>query len=89
MKSKMLATSMTMNASRKRPKPSAHAAPTLISTPMSVSVFGWMRSTTQRLMMPRSGRMHAAPMAPVKVSGLRGVCPVVVVRGTIMEGSGT
>src|SRR5215469_6103293 len=34
---------------------------------MSVSVFGWMRSATQMRMIARSGRMHSAPMAPVKV----------------------
>ncbi len=67
MKSKMFATSMITNASRNRPKPSAQAAPTLMSTPISVSVLGWIRSATQRLMMPRSGNMQAAPMAPVKV----------------------
>jgi hypothetical protein len=40
MKSKMFATSMITKASLKRPKPSAQAAPTLISTPIRVSVFG-------------------------------------------------
>jgi len=33
--------------------------------------------------------MHAAPMAPVKVIGFRAAGSVVVVRGTIMEGSDT
>jgi hypothetical protein len=47
-----------------------------------------MRSATQRLMIPRSGRMHAAPIAPVKVRRLRTLDSVVVVS-TIMEGSGT
>ena len=71
MKSKMFATSMIRNASMNRPKPSAQAAATLMMTPTSVSVFGWIRSATHRLMMARSGYMHAAPMAPVKVIRLR------------------
>ena len=41
-----------------RPKPSAHAAATLMITPISVSVFGWMRSLTHALMIARSGNMH-------------------------------
>src|SRR3954462_12604816 len=48
-----------------------------------------MRIATQRLMMPRSGSMHAAPIAPVKVIRFPGAEPVAVVGGTIMEGSGT
>jgi hypothetical protein len=33
--------------------------------------------------------MHAAPIAPVKVFGFLAVESFVLVRGTIMEGSGT
>ena len=39
--------------------------------------------------MPRSGHIHAAPIAPVNVFGFLAVEWVVLVRGTIMEGSGT
>jgi hypothetical protein len=41
------------------------------------------------LMIPRSGSMQAAPIAPVNVRRFRIGDSVVVVRGTIMEGSGT
>jgi hypothetical protein len=67
MKSKMFATIMMRPARVKRSKPRAQAAATLIRTPMSVSVFGWMRRLTQALMMARSGNMHIFPMNPVNV----------------------
>ena len=67
MKSKMFATIMTNPASTKRPSASAQAAAMLISTPMKVSVLGWIFSFTQRAMIARSGSMQAAPMKPVKV----------------------
>ena len=67
MKSKMLATIMITPASRKRSRPSATAAPTLMRTPMSVSVLGWMRRATLAAMIARSGNMHTVPMNPVKV----------------------
>ena len=69
MKSKMLATIMITPASRKRSRPSATAAPTLISTPMSVSVFGWIRRATLTAIMALSGTMHTVPMRPVTVIG--------------------
>src|SRR6267143_2192467 len=95
MKSKMLATSMMTNASMNFPKPSAHAAPTLTMTPMSVSVFGWMCSLTHALMIARSGNMQIFPMSPVNVVRGRGARPLTVVTdvpltaGLIMEGSDT
>src|SRR5688572_2018318 len=59
-------------------------------TPTRVSVFGWIRSATQVLMIARSGNMHTVPMRPVKVIRWRGS-----IRGVgfgfgitaIMEGS--
>ena len=58
MKSKMLATIMMTPASTNRPSPSAHAAATLMSTPMKVSMFGWIRSATHARMIARSGNMQ-------------------------------
>ena len=43
------------------------AAATLMSTPISVSVLGWMRSATLAAMIARSGNMHTVPMNPVNV----------------------
>ena len=40
-------------------------------TPMSVSVFGWIRSATQASMIARSGNMQTVPMRPVNVLRLR------------------
>src|SRR5579864_2997328 len=71
MKSKILATTMITPARTKRPRASAHAASTLITTPTNVSTFGWMRSLTQAPMIARSGNMQIAPIAPVNVT--RGV----------------
>src|SRR5262245_38550010 len=97
MKSKMLATTMMRPASTKRPSASAHAASTLITTPMKVRTFGWIRSLTQVPMIARSGNMQIAPIAPVTVSRARGPresrpFTVTEVAGTeelIMEGSDT
>ena len=58
MKSKMLATIMMTPARRNRSTPMAQAAATLINTPTSVSVLGWIRSATQAAMMARIGE-HA------------------------------
>ena len=67
MKSKMFAHDHDRTPARmKRPTPSAHAAPTLMSTPTSVRMFGWIRSATQVLMIARSGNMQMRPMSPVK-----------------------
>jgi hypothetical protein len=88
MKSKMFATSMITNASPKLPRASAHAAATLMMTPTSVSVFGWIRSRTHSAIRARSGNMHAAPIKPVKVIGLRRPAGSIVMSTTrIMEGS--
>src|SRR6185295_11613489 len=87
MKSKMFATIMITPASTNRPSASAHAAMTLMTTPMKVRTFGWMRSRTQAPMMARSGNMHTAPMAPVKVIRPRG--PHVPVLLTWTDGVGT
>ena len=67
MKSKMLATTMMTPAVTNLPRARAHAAATLIRTPMKVRVLGWMRSLTQVSMMSRSGNMQMRPMSPVKV----------------------
>src|SRR5262245_54149085 len=95
MKSKMLATSMMKNASMNLPRPRAHAAATLMITPMSVSVFGWMCSRTHKLMIARSGYMQIAPISPVKLVRRRGARPFTAVTevpltaGLIIEGSDT
>ena len=73
MKSKMFATIMMTPARRKRLRASANPAATLMRTPISVRTLGWMPSATQALMIRRSGSMQAAPIAPVKVIGARGV----------------
>ena len=67
MKSKMLATIMMTPAVRNWFTPSAQAATTLISTPINVSVLGWMPSRTHALMIARRGHMHTFPMNPVNV----------------------
>jgi hypothetical protein len=67
MKSKILATIMITPARRNRLTASAHAAATLMSTPMSVSVLGWMPSATHAVMIARNGHMHTFPMNPVNV----------------------
>ena len=58
---------MMTPARTNRSTPSAHAAPTMISTPMSVSMFGCMPSATLAAMIARSGNMQTVPMSPVKV----------------------
>ena len=58
---------MTTPASTNLRTPSAHAAATLMSTPTSVSTFGWMRRATHAAMIARSGSQQMAPMSPVKV----------------------
>src|SRR5204863_5502106 len=68
------------------------------STPISVSVLGWMPSATHARMIARSGYMQTAPVAPVTVSrrrGVRGALPLLTAAGAegtaevIMEGSDT
>jgi len=89
MKSKMLAISMNHE---RQPEAAVAERPRRADVdqhPIRVSVFGWTRHRTHKLMMPRNGSMHAAPMAPVKVIGFRAADSVVVVSGTIMEGSDT
>jgi hypothetical protein len=67
MKSKMLATIMMAPASRKRSLASAMPAAMLMRTPMRVRTFGWIPRATDARMIARSGNMHTAPIAPVKV----------------------
>ena len=67
MKSKMFATIMITPAVTNLPSASAQAAAKLMSTPMKVRMFGWIRSATQVSMMRRSGNMQIRPMSPVKV----------------------
>ena len=41
----------------------------LMSTPVKVSTFGWMRSATQMAMIARSGKLQTVPTRPVNVMG--------------------
>src|SRR5260221_8860363 len=67
MKSKMLAQIMMTPAGMNRSRASAQPAMQLISTPISVSVFGEMPRDTLALMMARNGNMQTFPTVPVNV----------------------
>ena len=67
MKSKILAQIMMKPASTNWSVASAQPAAQLMSTPISVSVFGEMPSATLARMMARSGNMQIVPTVPVNV----------------------